>query len=147
MTKSGERLAEAIAFRNTNPTQLAKRCGVGQTTIQRIIDGFIKNPREDTIERIAQALSIDFVWLRTGAGTMIPTYPILAPNPPLHTKETPATYILPPQKKYGGKIDPQKLREWEDALGWLDENDVREALSKARQARQRFEKLKKIHEN
>jgi transcriptional regulator with XRE-family HTH domain len=146
MTKTGERLAEAIAFRNTNPTQLSKRCGVGQTTIQRIIDGFIKNPREDTIERIANALSIDYVWLRTGAGKMIQTYEVPTPKPPLSTEETRATYILQPTKKYGGKIDPQKLKEWEDALGWLDEADIREALAKARIARQKFEKLKKIHE-
>lgn len=62
----GKRIFEAMKARNFSEGELARRSGVPQPTIHRIVSGDVKSPRNDSIASIAKALSLDFTWLVTG---------------------------------------------------------------------------------
>lgn len=146
MTTVADRLSHALAHRKINPTQLSKQAGVGQTTIQRIMDGFIKNPTEATIRKLAASLTINFVWLRTGVGDMLTTYsqsPTTAPHQ-VNEQDAHTTYLLHPTRKWAKRFDAKRLEEWEDALGWIDESEVTKIITEAKKEREKFERLKKI---
>ena len=63
----GVRLAEARSRRALTLVQLAKKSGVGVTTIASI-EKLEKQPRSDTVEKLARALDVPRCWLFCGDG-------------------------------------------------------------------------------
>lgn len=68
------RLIHARELANLTQEKLAKKAGVSQGTIGNAESGVRKNPRE--LNAIAQALRVNYDWLRFGKG---PMRPLLAP--------------------------------------------------------------------
>lgn len=62
----GNRVFNEMKKQNFSEGELARRSGVPQPTIHRIVAGDVKSPRHDSIERISKALSVDLTWLITG---------------------------------------------------------------------------------
>lgn len=51
-------LAAIIELRETDPAKLARKAGMNKTGIYDILSGKSKNPRLDTVEKIARALEV-----------------------------------------------------------------------------------------
>ena len=65
----GERIEAEMQKREWSEGELARRAGINQPTVHRIIKGESKNPRRDNIEAIAKAFGCSVEWLWTGIGT------------------------------------------------------------------------------
>ena len=63
------RLAKALSEQGWSENELARRSGVPQPTIHRIITGESKSPRAGTLERLATALDLSIVQLAYGETT------------------------------------------------------------------------------
>ncbi len=64
----GVRLKLSRDKRSLTMQELANRAGIGTSTINSIEKG-IKQPRGDTVERLARALEVPRCWLAYGDGT------------------------------------------------------------------------------
>jgi phage repressor protein C with HTH and peptisase S24 domain len=62
----GKRLAAILQERDWSEGELARRSGVSQPTIHRIITGESHDPRQSNVEKIAKALGKTAHWLRHG---------------------------------------------------------------------------------
>ncbi|WP_313226741.1 XRE family transcriptional regulator [Stutzerimonas chloritidismutans] len=62
----GRRLAVKLQERDWSEGELARRSGVSQPTIHRIITGESHDPRQANVEKIAKALGVTAHWLRHG---------------------------------------------------------------------------------
>ena len=74
METVAERITKAMKARRTNPTALSNAMieeeRIPQTTIHRMANGVIKDPKADKLNLLAAALDIDTLWLQTGRGCM-----------------------------------------------------------------------------
>lgn len=64
----GERIEAEMQKREWSEGELARRAGINQPTVHRIIKGESKSPRRDNVEAIAKAFGCSAEWLWTGAG-------------------------------------------------------------------------------
>jgi phage repressor protein C with HTH and peptisase S24 domain len=62
----GTRVAAKMEERDWSEGELARRSGVSQPTIHRIITGESNDPRQTNVEKIAKALGVTAHWLRHG---------------------------------------------------------------------------------
>lgn len=62
------RLRAKMAEHGLNESQLGRRAGVPQPTINRILSGESSSPRRPTVEKIAKALKVSPDWLMFGTG-------------------------------------------------------------------------------
>ncbi len=62
----GRRLAAKLREHDWSEGELARRSGVSQPTIHRIITGESHDPRQANVEKIAKALGVTAHWLRHG---------------------------------------------------------------------------------
>ncbi|MAD47091.1 MAG: hypothetical protein CMH98_19020 [Oceanospirillaceae bacterium] len=60
------RIQEKLTEKGWSVTELARRAGMQQPTLHRIISGVTQEPKIDSLERIAKALGVDLQWLRSG---------------------------------------------------------------------------------
>lgn len=65
----GERIEAEMQKLEWSEGELARRAGINQPTVHRIIKGESKSPRRDNIEAIAKAFGCSVEWLWTGIGT------------------------------------------------------------------------------
>lgn len=72
-TMIGARIAKEMKLRDWSEGELARRSGVNQPTIHRIITGESKNPRRDNVERVAKALGVSVEWLWSGNPRLAPS--------------------------------------------------------------------------
>ncbi|GAA0567650.1 LexA family transcriptional regulator [Halomonas salifodinae] len=68
MESLGDRLRAEMNDKGWSEGELARRSGLKQPTIHRILTGQSKEPRFGNIEKLAFALGVDANWLRTGKG-------------------------------------------------------------------------------
>lgn len=66
------RIQERLEALNLKPATASKLAGLEQTAVRMILLGRSKNPRADTIEKLAQALECRVEWLLTGEGAIAP---------------------------------------------------------------------------
>lgn len=64
----GERIEAEMQKREWSEGELARRAGINQPTVHRIIKGESKSPRRDNVEAIAKAFGCSVEWLWTGVG-------------------------------------------------------------------------------
>lgn len=62
----GKRIAEKMKEFSLTEMALAKMTGLTQPTIHRTVTGEIRNPRFDSVQKIAKALNVDAEWLWQG---------------------------------------------------------------------------------
>ncbi|TLX65093.1 Cro/Cl family transcriptional regulator [Stutzerimonas nosocomialis] len=62
----GKRLAAKLDELDWSENELARRSGVSQPTIHRIISGESRDPRQRNVEKLAKALGVSAHWLRHG---------------------------------------------------------------------------------
>ncbi|WP_339231140.1 S24 family peptidase [Pseudomonas sp. FSL L8-0168] len=62
----GDRVAAEMASNDWSEGELARRAGVTQPTVHRIISGESKSPKRENIEKIAKALRVSSKWLWDG---------------------------------------------------------------------------------
>lgn len=62
----GRRLAAKLQDLGWSEGELARRSGVSQPTIHRIITGESQDPRQTNVEKIAKAIAVSAHWLRHG---------------------------------------------------------------------------------
>ncbi|ETF06904.1 LexA family protein [Pseudomonas moraviensis] len=62
----GDRIAAEMAAKGWSEGELARRAGVTQPTVHRIISGESKSPKRENIEKIAKALRVASKWLWDG---------------------------------------------------------------------------------
>lgn len=67
----GDRIRKARKLRGLTGSQLGELLGVKHSVISQWETGARKNPRTDSIQRIASALDISLEWLLTGSGHML----------------------------------------------------------------------------
>jgi len=65
----GKRLAAKLQELGWSENELARRSGVTQPTIHRIITGESQDPRQANVEKIAKALGVTAQWLRHGGSS------------------------------------------------------------------------------
>lgn len=65
----GKRLAAKLQEFGWSENELARRSGVTQPTIHRIITGESQDPRQANVEKIAKALGVTAQWLRHGGSS------------------------------------------------------------------------------
>lgn len=65
---TAERLRAKMIELGLNESQLGRRSGVPQPTINRILSGESSSPRRPTVEKIAKALRVSPDWLMFGTG-------------------------------------------------------------------------------
>jgi SOS-response transcriptional repressor LexA len=65
---TAERLRAKMIELGLNESQLGRRSGVPQPTINRILSGESSSPRRPTVEKIARALRVSPDWLMFGTG-------------------------------------------------------------------------------
>lgn len=68
MESLGDRLRGLMSEREWSEGELARRSGLKQPTIHRILTGQSKDPRQGNIEKLAFALGVSATWLRSGRG-------------------------------------------------------------------------------
>ncbi|MBW5801156.1 LexA family protein [Halomonas elongata] len=68
METLGDRLRAEMEAKGWSEGELARRSGLKQPTIHRILTGQSRDPRYGNIEKLAFALGRDPAWLRTGKG-------------------------------------------------------------------------------
>jgi phage repressor protein C with HTH and peptisase S24 domain len=66
--KIGERIEAEMKRREWSEGELARRAGIPQPTVHRIIKGESKSPRQENIQAIAKVFGCSIEWLWTGAG-------------------------------------------------------------------------------
>lgn len=71
MASLGDRLREAMTEMGLSEGELARRAGLKQPTIHRILTGQSKDPRQGNVEKIAAVIGQTATWLRTGKGKSI----------------------------------------------------------------------------
>jgi transcriptional regulator with XRE-family HTH domain len=59
MTRGGKKMSQS---------ELARRSGVSQPSINRILKGITPTPDLQTLQKLSSALSVDFEWLANDAG-------------------------------------------------------------------------------
>lgn len=59
MSSYGDRLRELMTDRGETQASLARKSGVRQPTVARILSGETPNPKGDTLRRLASALAVD----------------------------------------------------------------------------------------
>lgn len=64
----GDRLLNAMKERGWSEGELARRAGLKQPTVHRIISGQSKDPRYANVQSLAKALGVSPEWLRDGKG-------------------------------------------------------------------------------
>lgn len=69
----GKRIAEKMKDLNLTEMSLAKMTGLTQPTIHRTITGEIRNPRFNSVQKIAKALNVDMDWLWQGKESRVNT--------------------------------------------------------------------------
>lgn len=62
------RLKEAMEDRGWSGRELARRSKVNYDNIAKYLQNEVDNPRGDTIDKLAKALDVDAIWLKTGVG-------------------------------------------------------------------------------
>ena len=65
MDTVGQRIKDARAQKNMTQSELADKLNISFTLISQYERG-LRNPKEDTLKRIADALEVDVNWLRNG---------------------------------------------------------------------------------
>lgn len=74
MSTVADRLTQAMKARETNPTALSnsmpKATRISQTTIHRMANGYIQEPKADKLNALAELLTVNPIWLQTGRGQM-----------------------------------------------------------------------------
>lgn len=66
--KIGERIEAEMKRREWSEGELARRAGIPQPTVHRIIKGESKSPRQENIQAIAKAFGCSIEWLWSGVG-------------------------------------------------------------------------------
>ncbi|MDA8485870.1 XRE family transcriptional regulator [Pseudomonas resinovorans] len=66
--KIGERIEAEMKRRDWSEGELARRAGIPQPTVHRIIKGESKSPRQENIQAIAKAFGCSIEWLWSGVG-------------------------------------------------------------------------------
>jgi transcriptional regulator with XRE-family HTH domain len=70
MTTLAARLNQLIQEKGLTIRRLAEIADVKHTAISRWTNGTTANPGQDDLERVAKALGVNHIWLRTGVGPM-----------------------------------------------------------------------------
>lgn len=68
----GDRLAHALKVRRRSQNWLESQAGFSRGHVSRLVSGRHHSPEPETIDRIAEALTVDYRWLATGKGEMTP---------------------------------------------------------------------------
>ena len=71
-----ERVAQSLDFTGLSQVEIAKITGLHQQNISDIVRGTVKNPKIETLIKIAEICNIDLKWLITGKGEMIKSEPV-----------------------------------------------------------------------
>lgn len=64
-----ERLRAALQDKGWSQMELKRRTGLEYNSINKYVTGGVKQPRGKTLEKIAQCLGVDYLWLLTGNET------------------------------------------------------------------------------
>lgn len=67
------RIQEVLKEKGWSVAELARRSGMKQPTVHRIVHGDSKDPKRDSVARLAKTLGVDETWLNTGKKSLQPT--------------------------------------------------------------------------
>lgn len=92
-TKLDERLRRALHHAGLNQKQLEDRAGLTRGYLSRVVNGERSRVEAGKLSRIAHACGVDFAWLSTGDGAMLPASvtTTATPPPPSATRDEPVT--------------------------------------------------------
>lgn len=89
-TKLDDRLRRALNHAGLNQKQLEDRAGLTRGYLSRVVNGERSRVEAGKLSRIAHACGVDFAWLSTGEGAMLPTSVTSTAAPPPATREEPS---------------------------------------------------------
>ncbi|MCU9528663.1 SOS-response transcriptional repressor LexA [Pseudomonas sp. TE6288] len=113
----GNRIAKRMHELGLSGGELARRSGVPQPTIHRILSGTSVSPRQENVERIAKVLGVTTEWLWKGeSGNPVPVAP--------HTNVEPGPHVrgfvpLISWVQAGAWCEMQEPLEMHEAEAWL----------------------------
>lgn len=113
----GNRVAKRMHELGLSGGELARRSGVPQPTIHRILSGTSVSPRQENVERIAKVLGVSTEWLWKGEGSNPP-----ATGPQANVEPGPKVRGFVPLISWvqaGAWCEMQEPLELEDAEAWL----------------------------
>lgn len=113
----GNRVAKRMHELGLSGGELARRSGVPQPTIHRILSGTSASPRQENVERIAKALGVTTEWLWKGEGGNQPHFGSTAnvePGPKVRGFVPLISWV-----QAGAWCEMQEPLELEDAEAWL----------------------------
>ncbi|OBP09739.1 MULTISPECIES: XRE family transcriptional regulator [unclassified Pseudomonas] len=113
--KIGERIESEMSRRGWSEGELARRSGIPQPTIHRIIKGESKNPRQDNVQAIARAFGSSTEWLWNGVGKAPDGNP--EPEPPTaQASKSSADIVRQMLEKHGKGLSEDARRKIVDAV-------------------------------
>ncbi|MDH0042367.1 LexA family protein [Pseudomonas juntendi] len=113
----GNRVAKRMHELGLSGGELARRSGVPQPTIHRILSGTSASPRQENVERIAKALGVTTEWLWKGEGG---NQPPLGPTTNVELGPKVRGFVpLISWVQAGAWCEMQEPLELEDAEAWL----------------------------
>jgi SOS-response transcriptional repressor LexA len=101
-----DRLQSELEAKGWTKAELARRSGVPYDSVNKYLRGSIDQPRGDTIDKLADALEVDRLWLKEGVRSAAP-----APK---------AIHVPPGRLPYAGRVA---------AGDWLDNDDFNQDLA------------------
>lgn len=113
----GNRVAKRMHELGLSGGELARRSGVPQPTIHRILSGTSASPRQENVERIAKVLGVTTEWLWKGEGSNPPPL-----GPTANVEPGPNVRGFVPLISWvqaGAWCEMQEPFELEDAETWL----------------------------
>lgn len=113
----GNRVAKRMHELGLSGGELARRSGVPQPTIHRILSGTSASPRQENVERIAKVLGVTTEWLWKGEGSNPPPLGPMAnvePGPKVRGFVPLISWV-----QAGAWCEMQEPFELEDAETWL----------------------------
>lgn len=72
-----ERLRQAMTWKEWTAGELARRTGIDTARLYKYLQGRVAQPRGDVIERIAEAMGVNELWLRNGIGPQHARLPVV----------------------------------------------------------------------
>lgn len=68
MERWDQRLRRVFQDKGWSAAELSRRSGVDRDSVYKYLHGAVKQPRGETLDKLADALGISPLWLRTGVG-------------------------------------------------------------------------------
>lgn len=119
MESLGDRVASLMREKGWSEGELARRAGLKQPTVHRIIAGESKDPRHENVEKLAFTLGTTTEWLRKGEGKRDR---ISKPN------SARGDDSIEPAPNMSGSVP---LLSWVQAGAWMEVSSVIETLESA----------------